>query len=169
MSAAEPTCPDDTATPVLLSVPEAGRGAILAPGGAPPAASRNPRSGVANTYVVSSDVGTVLLAPEGASFTAVTLTVIVWAPGLMSTPPFAEPPSSRNWNRKLAYAAPLASAAGVKRRRPAQMSAAAIVCPAVTATPLFVRVPAPGSVTMRTSYNASPSASLKPKSEALKL
>ena len=51
---------------------------------------------------LSSSVVTVLFAPAGASFTEVTLTVIVFADGSRSTPPFAVPPSSCTWNVKLA-------------------------------------------------------------------
>jgi hypothetical protein len=45
---------------------------------------------------------TVLFAPAGASFTDVTLTVIVFAEASRSTPLFVVPPSSWTWNVKLA-------------------------------------------------------------------
>src|SRR3954466_10285914 len=62
-------------------------------------------------------------ASTGASLTGATSMVIVWADGSKSTPPFAVPPSSWTWNVNEAYAAPLASAAGVNVSRPAMMSA----------------------------------------------
>jgi hypothetical protein len=47
-------------------------------------------------------VVTVRFAPAGASFTDVTLTVIVFAEGSRSMPPLAVPPSSCTLNVKLA-------------------------------------------------------------------
>ena len=61
--------------------------------------------------------------PVGASLTDVTLTVIVLGVGSRSTPPLAVPPSSCTWKVKLAYAVPLALAAGVNISRPPVMSA----------------------------------------------
>ena len=63
--------------------------------------SVKPKSTAAKVYCVSSNVVTVLLVPAGASFTAVTLTVIVFAEASRSTPPFAVPPSSCTWKVKL--------------------------------------------------------------------
>ena len=73
---------------------------------------------------------------------------------------------------KLAYPVPLALAAGLNFSRPRFTSATVIVCPALTATPLLVRLPAPGSVAMRTAASALAGlsfASLNPKSAALKV
>ena len=55
---------------------------------------------------------TVLSVPSGASFTAVTLTVIVFGVGSRSTPPLAVPPSSCTWNVKVAYGVPLSFGVG---------------------------------------------------------
>ena len=51
---------------------------------------------------VSSSAFTVMSAPLGASFTAVTSTVIVFAVGSRSAPLFAVPPVSCTWKVKLA-------------------------------------------------------------------
>ena len=66
---------------------------------------------------------------------------------------------------------PLALAAGVNTSRPALMSATLTNCPAVTAMPLSVRLPAPGSVVILTAASALAGlsfGSLKPKSAAVK-
>jgi hypothetical protein len=47
-------------------------------------------------------VVTVLFAPDGASFTEVTSSVIVLAEASRFTPAFAVPPSSCTWKVKLA-------------------------------------------------------------------
>ena len=60
----------------------------------------------------------------GLSFTAVTLTVIVFAVGSRSTPPLAVPPLSRTLNVNVAYGEPFSSASGTNFRFPAVMSAA---------------------------------------------
>ena len=62
------------------------------------------------------------------------------------------------------------SAAGVKTKLPPAILIALNVCPAVTATPKNVRLPAAGSVSMRTALKESPaSGSLKPKSATVKV
>ena len=108
----------------------------------------------------------------GASLTALRLTVSVLAEAARSMPPLAVPPPSCTWNVKLAYPAPLALACGVNTSRPALMSATVTVCPTPTATPLFVRLPVPGSVPIRTAIRLlaglSP-VSPNPKSTALKV
>ncbi len=68
----------------------------------PSAGSLKPKSASWKTWPVSSAVTTVLSAPLGASFTAVTSIVRVFAVGSVSTPPFAVPPSSCTWKLKLA-------------------------------------------------------------------
>src|SRR5438046_2307657 len=83
----------------------------------------------------------VLFAPAGASFTPVTLIVIVLGDWSRSTPPLPVPPSSCTWNVKLASADPVALAAGVNASWPALMSATVTNWPAVTAMPLLVSVP----------------------------
>ena len=50
---------------------------------------------------LTSGVVAVPFTPDGASFTAVTSTLIVRATGSRSTPPFAVPPPSWTWNVKL--------------------------------------------------------------------
>ena len=94
-----------TATPLSVRLPAPGRVVIFTASSALAGlslASLKPKSAVANVYAVSSSVVTVLLAPDGASLTAVTLTVIVLAVGSRSTPPLAVPPSSCTWKVKLA-------------------------------------------------------------------
>src|SRR2546428_13840746 len=93
----------------------------------------------------------VLSVPAGASLTDVTSMVIVLGLWSRSTPLLAVPPSSCTWKVKLAYEAPLASAAGVKTSLPAAISAALTNCPADTATPSLVSVPADGSVVIFTA------------------
>jgi len=66
-------------------------------------------------------------------------------------------------------AAPLALGAGVNCNSPAAISAAAMSSPAAIARPFSVRLPAPGSVVMRTLESTSLSiTSLKPKSAVAK-
>ena len=62
---------------------------------------------------VSSLVVTVSFTPTGASLTAVTLKLIVFATGSVSTPPLAVPPSSLTWNVKAPRPVPLPLAGGV--------------------------------------------------------
>ena len=50
----------------------------------------------------SSDTVTVLSAPEGASFTLVTSTVMVFADWSVSSPPLLVPPLSRTWKVNVA-------------------------------------------------------------------
>ena len=75
---------------------------------------------------------------------------MVLGDGSVSTPPLAVPPLSWTWKVKLAYPAPLPFAAGVKTSFPPVMSATGTNCPAVTATPLSVSVPATGRVVIST-------------------
>src|SRR5436853_412451 len=74
----------------------------------------------------------VLSVPAGASFTLVTLIVIVLADWSVSTPPLATPPLSLTWNVKLASGDPLAFAAGVNTSRPALISSFVATWPAET-------------------------------------
>ena len=79
------------------------------------------------------------------------------------------PPSSCTWKVKLAYPVPLALATGVNTSLPPTMSAALTKSPALTSTPLSVRLPAPDSVAIFTAVSALAgvsAASLKPKSVA---
>ena len=62
---------------------------------------------------VSSLIVTLSFTPTGASFTEVTLKLIVFATGSVSTPPFAVPPSSLTWKVKTPRPAPLPLAGGV--------------------------------------------------------
>jgi hypothetical protein len=76
---------------------------IFTPANASPSSgSLNPKSAAAKAYSWSSVAVTVLSAPDGASFTGVTLTVMVLAEGSRSTPLLAVPPSSCTWKPKLA-------------------------------------------------------------------
>ncbi len=105
MSAAATTWLAATATPSSFSVPAAGSVVILTAANAFAGVSFGsvkPKSAVANVYAVSSFVVTVLSAPAGASFTAVTSIVIVLAVWSRSTPPLAVPPLSCTWKVKLA-------------------------------------------------------------------
>src|SRR5204863_507827 len=104
--------------------------------------------------LVSSLVVTVVSAPTGASFTLVTLIVIVFGDWSRSTPPLPEPQSSCTWKVRLASGEPLAMAAGVNTSLPAVMSATLMNWPALTATPLSVSVPDPalGSVVIFTAF-----------------
>ena len=110
------------------------------------------------TVVSSGPVPLVPPVTTVASFTAVTLKVSV-----LSTASYALL-LSRTEKVKLAYPIPFASAAGVKTRLPAVMSATVMTWPAVTATPDRVRLPAPGNVSIRTALRLSPaSTSLNPR------
>ena len=133
--------------------------------------SVNPKSAAPRIYGASSRVVIVLEVPEGASLTEVTLTVKLLGLGSRSTPPLAVPLLSCTWKVKLAYEIPLALLAGVKRSKPPLRSATTMNCPLVTATPLSVRVPAPGSVlifTARSVLAGESLVSLNPKSAAAK-
>src|ERR1700686_3936413 len=115
-------------------------------------------------------MGIVLLAPGGAWFTGVALKVIVLGVGSRFTPPLAVPPSSCTWNVKLAYAVPLAFAAGGNLSLPLVISASVTNWPVVTAMPLSVSVPAAGSVLIFTAKRLLAGVSLrsvKPKSAAV--
>src|SRR6185503_7174966 len=102
ISAAEIVCPAETVTPLFVRAPAAGTDEILTAVSALPSASLKPKSAAPSTYGVSSSVVTVWLTPDGASFTEVTLTLIVRTIGSRETPPFAVPPSSRTWKPKAA-------------------------------------------------------------------
>src|SRR5438876_110009 len=162
--------PATTAAPRTLSVPVPGSVVIFtawkALGGVS-WGSVKPKSARANVYGVSSSVVTVVAVPTGASLTGVTFTVSARGVGSRSTPPFAVPPLSCTWNVKLAYARPLASAAGVNTSPFASRSPTLTNCPAVTAVPLSLSVPVPGSVVIFTAWKASGGlswGSVKPKS-----
>ena len=81
--------------------------------------------------------------------TLVTLKVIVFGLGSLSTPPLAVPPLSRTVNVKLASPAPLLLAAGVQVKF--VRLAAVITWPAVTLTPDSFRVPLAGRELIVTS------------------
>ena len=90
-----------TATPESVRLPAPGTVVTLTFNKALTGASDGsvkPKSAAVNVYAVSSRVVTVLLVPIGASFTDVTLTVIVRGVASRSTPPFATPPLSCTWN-----------------------------------------------------------------------
>src|SRR3984893_15423584 len=146
MSAMLMNCPAVTATPPSVSVPEAEVGIVVISTAAKLLAglslgSVKPKLAAAKVKAVSSLVVTVLLVPAGASFTEVTLMVMVFGDWSRLTPPLAVPPPSCTWKVKLASTAPLALLAGVNFRSPALMSAMLMNCPAVTATPPSVSVP----------------------------
>src|SRR3989441_163909 len=149
--------PATTAAPRTLSVPVPGSVATLTawkPLAGVSWGSVKPKSARANVYGVSSSVVTVFGVPTGASLTGVTFTVSGRGVGSRSTPPFAVPPLSCTWNVKLAYARPLASAAGVNTSPFASRSPTLTNCPAATAVPLSLSVPAPGSVVTSTASKA---------------
>ena len=99
--------------------------------------------------------GTVL---TGASLTAVTLKVKVL--GAASN----APAESCTENVKFVYGAPLALSAGAKLTLPAAMSAALMICPAVTVSPFSRRVPLAGTLSIRTLAKLCPaSGSVKVK------
>ena len=111
----------------------------------------------------------VLSVPVGASFTAVTLTVMVLGEASRSMPPLAVPPLSCTWKVKLARAAPFALSAGVNWSKPDVMFATGMEAPAVTATELFVRLPLAGSVvtfTPSSVFAGVSVGSVRPKSAA---
>src|SRR5947199_164507 len=146
MSATVTNWPAVTAMPLLVSVPDARVGIVVISTAASALAglsfgSVKPNSSAVKVWAVSSLVVIVLSVPAGASFTLVTLIVIVLADWSVSTPPLATPPLSLTWNVKLASGDPLAFAAGVNTSRPALMSATVTNWPAVTAMPLLVSVP----------------------------
>src|SRR5204863_388221 len=105
------------AMPLLVSVPVPARGNVVISTGSSALAglsfgSLKPNSAAVNVWAVSSLVVIVLSGPDGASFTEVTLIVLVLATGSVSTPPLAVPPLSRTWNVKLDSGEPLALSAG---------------------------------------------------------
>ena len=88
----------------------------------------------------------------------------------VSCPPLATPPLSCTWKVKLAKPAPLALAAGVYTKL--AMLAKLMLWPAVTGTPLRVKLPLAGKVVMLTAWKLLAGlsfGSVKPKSAALKL
>ena len=107
----------------------------------------------------ASEAVAVSATATGASFTGVTFSVNVL--GVVSKAPAL----SCTLKPKLAYGAPLPSAAGTNTSLPAAMSAALTTLPATRRTPFSSRLPAAGRVSMRTSASTWPaSASVKPKS-----
>ena len=101
MAATDTDWPVTSATPLSVRVPAAGRLEILTLSSAfagLPSASVKPKSAAEKVYAVSSSVVTVLFVPAGASFTAVTSTVIARGVASRLMPPFAVPPLSRTWN-----------------------------------------------------------------------
>src|SRR5436190_305123 len=178
MLATETDWPAVSATPLLVSVPDAALGIEVITTAANALAglsfgSLKPNSSAVKAWAVFSLVVMVLSVPAGASFTLVTLIVIVLADWSVLTPPLAVPPSSWTWNVKLASAAPLAWSAGVNTSRPALMLATETDWPAVSATPLLVSVPdaALGIEVITTAANALAGlsfGSLKPNSSAVK-
>ena len=82
MSAALMKSPALTSTPLSVRLPAPGRVVIFTAASALAglsAASLKPKSAAANVYALSSSVVTVLLAPAGASLTAVTSMLMVLA------------------------------------------------------------------------------------------
>src|SRR5947199_331558 len=179
MSATVTNWPAVTAMPLLVSVPDARVGIVVISTAASALAglsfgSVKPNSSAVKVWAVSSLVVIVLSVPAGASFTLVTLIVIVLADWSVSTPPLATPPLSLTWNVKLASGDPLAFAAGVNTSRPALMSATVTNWPAVTAMPLLVSVPDArvGIVVISTAASALAGlsfGSVKPNSSAVKV
>ena len=107
----------------------------------------------------------------GASFTGVTLNVIVFAVASVSAPPKAVPPSSWTWKVKLASLLPLALAVGVNTSLPALISSMLMKLPAAKLLPFSVSTPPDGSVVILTEMNESAGtslASVKPNSLAVK-
>src|SRR5689334_7676321 len=97
MSAARIVAPATTALLLYLMVPFAGRVVILTASsvlGGESFGSVSAKSAAANVYVASSLIVLELFAPDGGSFTAVTLIVSVLGVGSVSTPPLAVPPLS---------------------------------------------------------------------------
>jgi hypothetical protein len=125
-----------------------------------PSMSVKPKSLAFRVNGLSSRMPIVLSVPDGASFTAVTSKRSVFGLASVSTPPFAVPPVSRTRNVKLAWLLPLAFAAGVNTNLFAAMSAAVTNCPAVTAAPSSVRLPAAGRDEITTPAKAWPSMSV---------
>ena len=106
----------------------------------------------------------------GASFTAVTLKVIVFGEASRFCPPLAVPPLSLTWNVKDASPAPLAFGSGVHVKL--ARSPEAITWPAVTSMPDNRMTPAVGSVVIVTFCNVLAGVSfgsVKPKSLAAKV
>src|SRR5438046_11927 len=102
MSATVTNWPAVTAMPLLVSVPDARVGIVVISTAASALAglsfgSVKPNSSAVKVWAVSSLVVIVLSVPAGASFTLVTLIVIVLADWSVSTPPLATPPLSLTW------------------------------------------------------------------------
>src|SRR5436190_1366066 len=179
MLATETDWPAVSATPLLVSVPDAALGIEVITTAANALAglsfgSLKPNSSAVKVWAVPSLVVMVLSVPTGASFTLVTLIVIVLGDGSRSTPPLAVPPLSWTWKVKLASAGPLALAAGVNTSRPELMSPTVTNWPAVTGLPLRVSVPdaAVGIVVISTANSVFAGlsfGSVKPNSSAVKV
>ena len=162
MFAAVTICPAVTATPLSNTVPSTGNVSMRTRASDPPSTSLNGKSDVVNVKSVSSAVVTVRLPPVGASFTGVTLTVIVLAEA-------AKVVASPTENVKVVYGEPFSLASGRNFRLPDVTLAAVTICPAVTAIPLSSTVPSTGRVLMRTRASGSPSTSLNGKSDVVKV
>ena len=109
----------------------------------------------------------VLSVPAGASFTAVTLKVMVFGLASRSTPALVVPPLSCTANWKFAWPAPLALGTGANTSLFNAMSLAAIDWSAVTSTPLSLSVPLLGSwviLTVSSVFAGVSLTSLNPKS-----
>ena len=105
MLAAGISAPAVTPTPESVRLPAAGSVVITTDWSAlagVSVGSVKPKIGGRQARAASSSVVTVVLVPAGASLTAVTLRVTVFALGSRSTPPLAVPPSSCTWKVKLA-------------------------------------------------------------------
>ena len=150
----------------MATLPSAG-GVVIVKTGAPPSMSVTV---IWPLTVTSSEVETAGAVAVGASFTAVTASVIVWGVASVSCPPFAVPPSSMTRNVRLAILAPLTFAGGVQVRF--TRFAAAITWLAVTTTPDSRSVPDAGNVrivTSRSAWAGLSFVSLKPKSATAKV
>src|ERR1051326_8166182 len=113
-----------------------------------------------------TDGGFAAIVNDGGSLTAFTLIVIVFGVGSRSVPP----PLSCTWKVNDVYGVPNSLATGVNFSRPPLIFATGIKSPALTATLLFVRDPAPGNVVIFTAssvFGGLSFGSLKPKSAAV--
>src|SRR5438067_616136 len=146
MSATVTNWPAVSAMPLLFSVPDARLGIVVFSTTATALAGLSTLSlhdalPILKVWAVSSLVVIVLSVPAGASFTLVTLIVIVLADRKTSCRERVSLSVVLTWKVKLASGDPLAFAAGVNTSRPALMSATVTNWPAVTAMPLLVSVP----------------------------
>ena len=113
---------------------------------------------------------TVLLAPAGASLTDVTLIVIVFARRVEIDAAVGGAAVVLHLEREAGVAGAVGVGGRGEHQLAAVMSATATNWPAVTATPLSVSVPAPGSVVIFTASSVLAGVSLgslKPKSAAV--